>query len=101
MPNLQLDRVFELAAASTKRRGAGWRGVRMGRSHRVGDREVRVLFRRGRAWLLAGVSADFVARPTEYGPRQTKDFTAEERFDVVARDLNELAARLEAEGLRR
>jgi 2-haloacid dehalogenase len=49
-----------------------------------------------RAAAACGLRTAFVARPTEYGPRQTKDLTAEERFDVVARDLNELADRLEA-----
>jgi len=33
----------------------------------------------------------FVARPTEYGPRQTRDLKAEHEFDVVARDFIELA----------
>lgn len=49
-----------------------------------------------RAAAACGLRTAFVARPTEYGPRQTKDFIAEESFDVVARDLNELADRLEA-----
>jgi 2-haloacid dehalogenase len=33
----------------------------------------------------------FVARPTEYGPHQTRDFEAEHAFDVVARDFIHLA----------
>jgi 2-haloacid dehalogenase len=36
----------------------------------------------------------FVARPTEYGPHQTKDLAAEGDWDVVARDFGELADRL-------
>ena len=33
----------------------------------------------------------FVARPTEYGPHQTRDVKAEHAFDVVARDFVHLA----------
>ena len=33
----------------------------------------------------------FVARPTEYGPHQSRDFGAEHAFDVVARDFIHLA----------
>jgi len=33
----------------------------------------------------------FVARPTEYGPHQSRDFMAEHAFDVVARDFIHLA----------
>ena len=38
----------------------------------------------------------FVARPTEYGPQQSKDLAADERVDLAVRDLNELADRLGA-----
>ena len=38
-----------------------------------------------------GLKTGFVARPTEYGPRQTRDFKAEHAFDVVARDFVHLA----------
>jgi 2-haloacid dehalogenase len=38
-----------------------------------------------------GLKTGFVARPTEYGPRQTRDLEAEHRFDVVARDFVHLA----------
>src|SRR5262249_41688416 len=34
-----------------------------------------------------GLKAGFVARPTEYGPHQSRDFKAEHAFDVVARDF--------------
>ena len=38
-----------------------------------------------------GLKTGFVARPTEYGPRQTRDLKAEHDFDVVARDFLQLA----------
>ena len=41
-----------------------------------------------------GLKTAFVARPTEYGPHQTKDLAAEGDWDVVARDFGELADRL-------
>lgn len=41
-----------------------------------------------------GLRTAFVARPTEYGPNQTKDFKAEHDFDYVAEDFEDLAAQL-------
>lgn len=41
-----------------------------------------------------GLKTAFVARPSEYGPRQTKDFGPEGAWDIAARDMNELAAML-------
>jgi len=41
-----------------------------------------------------GFRTAFLARPTEYGPRQSKDFKAESDWDLVVADLEELAARL-------
>ncbi len=38
-----------------------------------------------------GLKTGFVARPTEYGPTQTRDLAAEHAFDVVARDFVQLA----------
>jgi 2-haloacid dehalogenase len=38
-----------------------------------------------------GLETGFVARPTEYGPHQTRDLKAEHDFDVVARDFLHLA----------
>ena len=38
-----------------------------------------------------GLKTAFVARPTEYGPGQTKDLKAEGSWDLVAEDLIELA----------
>jgi 2-haloacid dehalogenase len=42
-----------------------------------------------------GLRTAFVARATEYGPHQKEDFDADARIDVVARDLIDLAERLE------
>jgi 2-haloacid dehalogenase len=44
-----------------------------------------------------GLATGFVARPTEYGPHQVKDFRAEREFDVVARDFEDLADQLGAD----
>lgn len=41
-----------------------------------------------------GMRTAFVARPTEYGPHQSKDFKAEHEFDIVARDFGDLADQL-------
>ena len=41
-----------------------------------------------------GMRAAFVARPTEYGPHQTKDLRAEHAFDLVADDFIDLALKL-------
>ena len=43
-----------------------------------------------------GFKTAFVARPTEYGPRQSRDFQAESDWDSVAADFVELAAKLGA-----
>jgi 2-haloacid dehalogenase len=43
-----------------------------------------------------GFKTGFVARPTEYGPRQSKDFKADSDWDAVAGDFVELADRLGA-----
>ena len=43
-----------------------------------------------------GYKSGFVARPTEYGPRQKKDFKAESDWKVIANDFNDLATRLGA-----
>lgn len=43
-----------------------------------------------------GMRTAFIARPTEYGPAQTKDRTAEEAWDFVVADVGELAAKLGA-----
>lgn len=42
-----------------------------------------------------GLKTAFVARPTEYGPLQSKDFGPEGSWDFVARDMVELAGLLE------
>jgi 2-haloacid dehalogenase len=41
-----------------------------------------------------GLKTAFVARPTEYGPLQVRDFKAEGDWDVVAGDFNEIADRM-------
>jgi 2-haloacid dehalogenase len=41
-----------------------------------------------------GLKTGFVARPTEYGPHQSRDFCAEHDFDVVARDFLHLAEQM-------
>jgi len=41
-----------------------------------------------------GLKTAFVARPTEYGPHQSKDFGPEGAWDFVARDMIELAGLL-------
>ena len=41
-----------------------------------------------------GLNTAFVARPTEYGPHQNRDFKAEGNWDYVAKDFNDLADKL-------
>lgn len=41
-----------------------------------------------------GLKTCFVPRSTEYGPHQVRDFKADGAYDMVVRDLNDLAARL-------
>ena len=43
-----------------------------------------------------GLRTAFIPRPTEYGPQQRTDLKAEADWDVVAADLEDLAARLGA-----
>jgi len=43
-----------------------------------------------------GMRTAFVARPTEYGPGQKSDLTAEESWDIIAADFGELATALGA-----
>lgn len=45
-----------------------------------------------RAARAAGLGTAFVARPTEYGPAQTKDLAPDEDWDLVAADILELAS---------
>lgn len=42
----------------------------------------------------AGLATAFVLRPTEHGPQQTTDLAAEDAWDFVVNDLNELADQL-------
>lgn len=41
-----------------------------------------------------GLRTAFFARPTEYGPLQKRDYKAESDWDVVAADIEDLAARM-------
>ncbi len=43
-----------------------------------------------------GMKTAFVARPAEYGPRQSKDLKAESDWEFVVQDFEELAAKLNA-----
>ncbi|MBV8096399.1 MAG: haloacid dehalogenase type II [Acetobacteraceae bacterium] len=43
-----------------------------------------------------GLMTGFIPRPTEYGPHQSRDFGPEQDWDVVASDMEDLAARLGA-----
>lgn len=49
-----------------------------------------------RAAAQQGMRTAFVARPTEYGPRQQNDQVADPGIDLAVRDLGELADRLGA-----
>ena len=44
----------------------------------------------------AGLLTAFFPRPGEYGPHQSRDFAADTAWDVVARDIEDLAAQLGA-----
>jgi 2-haloacid dehalogenase len=41
-----------------------------------------------------GLKTAFVARPTEYGPLQKRDFEADGAWDIVAKDFGEVADRM-------
>ena len=41
-----------------------------------------------------GLMTAFFARPKEYGPNQKRDFAAEQDWDVVATDIEDLASKL-------
>jgi 2-haloacid dehalogenase len=47
-----------------------------------------------RAARALGFGTAFVARPTEYGPNQTKDLEPDGPWDLVCADFTELAAAL-------
>lgn len=44
----------------------------------------------------AGLMTAFWPRPTEYGPRQSQDYAADTAWDIVARDIEDLAGQLGA-----
>ncbi len=41
-----------------------------------------------------GLATAFFPRPTEYGPLQRRDFAADQAWDIVAADINDLANRM-------
>jgi 2-haloacid dehalogenase len=41
-----------------------------------------------------GLMTGFFPRPAEYGPHQKRDFAADQEWDVVAKDLEDMAAKL-------
>ena len=41
-----------------------------------------------------GLMTAFWPRPTEYGPHQKRDYSAEQEWDIVAKDIEDLAAQL-------
>ena len=43
-----------------------------------------------------GLMTAFFIRPTEYGPQQTIDLTAEQDWDIIANDIEDMAAKLGA-----
>ena len=47
-----------------------------------------------KAARAVGLKTAFVARPTEYGPAQTRDLTPESDWDIVAKDFVDLASKL-------
>ena len=47
-----------------------------------------------RAARAAGLKTGFFARPTEYGPHQSRDFAPDEAWDVVAADIADLASKM-------
>jgi 2-haloacid dehalogenase len=49
-----------------------------------------------RAARAIGLKTCFFARPTEYGPHQSRDFTADEAWDIIADDILDVAARMGA-----
>ena len=49
-----------------------------------------------RAARAEGMRTAFIPRPTEYGPGQTTDLTPDDTWDVIAKDVEDLAAALGA-----
>ena len=47
-----------------------------------------------RAARACGLRTAFFPRVTEYGPRQVRDFAADSEWDIVARDIEDMADRL-------
>jgi 2-haloacid dehalogenase len=47
-----------------------------------------------RAARACGLATAFFARPSEYGPNQARDFAADQEWDIIASDINDLASRM-------
>jgi 2-haloacid dehalogenase len=47
-----------------------------------------------RAARACGLATAFFARPSEYGPHQARDFAADQEWDIIASDINDLASRM-------
>jgi 2-haloacid dehalogenase len=47
-----------------------------------------------RAARALGLRTAFFARPTEYGPKQVRDFKADSDWDVIATDIEDLATQM-------
>jgi 2-haloacid dehalogenase len=47
-----------------------------------------------RAAQKQGLKTAFVARPTEYGPLQKRDFEADGAWDIIAKDFGGIADKL-------
>jgi 2-haloacid dehalogenase len=43
---------------------------------------------------VCGLLTAFFPRPTEYGPHQKQDYAAEQDWDIVAADIQDMAAKL-------
>jgi 2-haloacid dehalogenase len=41
-----------------------------------------------------GLLTAFFPRPTEYGPHQKRDYAADQDWDIVATDIQDMAAKL-------
>jgi 2-haloacid dehalogenase len=41
-----------------------------------------------------GLKTAFFPRPNEYGPHQKRDYAAEQDWDIVAKDIEDLASQL-------
>lgn len=73
--------------------------VYLGACEMLGLRPAQVMMAAAHNYDLAaaralGLRTGFFARPTEYGPHQSRDFKAESDWDVVANDIEDLARQM-------